>query len=428
MNLKTPKGTRDFLPEEMIVRQNMIDTLKGIFERYGFSPLETPIFELYSVLSSKYAGGSEILKETFKFKDQGDRELALRYDLTVPFAKVIGTNPQLKMPFKRYAICPVFRDGPIASARYRQFIQCDVDVVGVKQMAADAEIIALTDTAFKAFGFNATIKINNRKLLNGLLSYCGIKKSDLEKTIIIIDKMDKIGKEGVKKELRENDITEQIITKIFALFTITGTNENKLQELSNLKLDEEGKAGLEELGKVVSFCKALSVEPEVTLSLARGLAYYTGTVFETYLIGSNVKSAVCAGGRYDEMIGKFLGNVEMPAVGISFGLDRLYDALIEKEKSTQKTVTELYIIPIGTLEQSLSIAKQCRDAGVKVDLDLRNKGISKNLDYANSLGIPFVLLIGENELKDGKLKLKDMKTGKEELGNIEEIIEKIQPS
>jgi len=202
MTLQLPKGTRDLRPEEAIVRNKIIITLREVFELYGYSPLETPVFERYDVLASKYAGGAEILKETFRFKDQGNRELGLRYDLTVPMCRFVGMNPNIKMPFKRYAIGEVFRDGPVEKARYRQFTQCDVDVVGIKGMTADAEIIALTQRAFKKLGFDVVIKVNNRKLLNDILSNSGVKKDKLDTVILTIDKLDKFGLEAVKKELK----------------------------------------------------------------------------------------------------------------------------------------------------------------------------------------------------------------------------------
>ena len=419
MTLQLSKGTRDFKAEEAIVRNRIVDTLKGIFELYGYSPLETPIFERYDILASKYAGGAEILKETFKFKDRGKRELALRYDLTVPMCRFVGMNPNLKMPFKRYQIGDVFRDGPVERARYRQFTQCDVDVVGIKGMAADAEIIALTRRAFKKLGFDAVIKVNNRKLLNDLLAYAGVKKEKLDAVLLTIDKLEKFGLDTVKKELRGKKIGNETIKKIISTITIEGNNEEIINKLKKIINKSEG---ITEIEKLFSLLKILNVDAEFDVSLARGLSYYTGTVIEVYLKNSEVKSAVCAGGRYDKMIGSFLGKGDFPAVGISFGLDRVYDAYVEKAKTQQKTVTKVYIIPIGTFNESLKIAEELRNENIRVDIDLTGKGPSKNLQYANSLGIPYVLFIGEEELKQGKVKLKDMNSGKEQLMSAEELI------
>ena len=418
MDLQIPKGTRDLKPEEMIVRGRIANTLKEVFEIYGFSPLETPVFERFDVLASKYAGGSEILNETFRFKDQGKRELALRYDLTVPFSRFIGMNPNMKMPFKRYQIGDVFRDGPIAASRYRQFTQCDVDVVGCKGMTAEAEIIALANMAFSRLGMDCLIKVNSRKLLNDILDYCDVPKAKAESIIIIIDKMDKIGMEGVEKELSK-EISRKSIEKIKETFSIEGLNEQKLEKLRKIIRKSEG---LDELEQLLKYLNLINSGVSVDFSLARGLAYYTGTVIEVFLRDSSVKSAVCAGGRYDKMIGNFLGRGEYPAVGVSFGLDRIYDAYVEKKKSDAKSVAQIYVIPIKALDEGIKIAEELRKAGIKTDIDLNNKGISKNLQYANALGIPSVLFIGEEELKSGKLKLRDMKTGEETSLTVKELV------
>jgi histidyl-tRNA synthetase len=419
MTLQLPKGTRDFKPEEAIIRNKIVDTLKEVFELYGYNPLETPAFERYDVLASKYAGGAEILKETFKFGDQGKRELGLRYDLTVPLARYIGVNPNIKMPFKRYQIGEVFRDGPVERARYRQFTQCDVDVVGIKGMTADAEIIALTQRAFKKLGFDAVIKINNRKLLNGLLESCGVKKEKLDTVLLTIDKLEKFGIDTVKKELKQKKINDAAVKKIINIINIKGTNNEKINKIKKLISKSEGISEIEEL---LSLLNILNVKVEFDVSLARGLSYYTGTVIEVYLKNSSVKTAVCAGGRYNKMIGSFLGKGDYAAVGISFGLDRVYDAYVEKNNAGQKTVTKVYIVPIGAFNESLKIAEELRNENIMVDIDLTGKGPSKNLQYANSLGIPYVLFMGEEELKQNRVKLKDMNSGKEKLMSAEELV------
>ncbi len=419
MTLQPPKGTRDFKAEEAIVRNKIVGTLKQVFELYGYSPLETPAFERYDILASKYAGGEEILKETFKFKDQGKRELGLRYDLTVPLARFIGSNPNIKMPFKRYQVGDVFRDGPVERARYRSFTQCDVDVVGVSSMTADAEIIALTARAFKKLGFDTIIKINNRRLLNELLLYVGVKKDKLETVILTIDKLEKFGLEAVKKELRQKKINNKTINNIMKIINIKGANEEKINKIKNLIKNSESISEIEEL---LSLLTILNVDVNFDVSLARGLAYYTGTVIEVYLKDSKVKSSVCAGGRYDDMIGSFLGKGNYPAVGISFGLDRIYDAYAKKNKSEQKTVTKVYIVPINAFKDSLKIAEELRNENIKVDIDLTGKGPSKNLQYANSLGIPYVIFVGKEELKQNKIKLRDMNSGQEKLMSAEELV------
>ena len=423
MELQLPKGTRDFSPEEKIARDMIVATLKEVFELYGYAPLDTPILERFDVLSSKYAGGAEILKETFRLKDQGARELGLRYDLTVPMCRYIAMNPTIKMPFKRYQIGEVFRDGPVASARYRQFLQCDVDVVGSSSMASDAEIIALIYVAFSRFNMEVSIKVNNRKMLNDILDYCGIEKGKQENVILSIDKLEKLGMSVVKNELKQQKIDNEKIDKILDILNIKGNNNEKISQLKKILKNSDG---LNEIGQLTGYLKNLNFEADFDVSLARGLAYYTGTVIETFLKSSSIKSAVCAGGRYDSMIGAFLGKGKYPAVGVSFGVDRIYDALVEKQKTRQKTKTKVYIIPIKTLNESMEIAQQLRDAGINTDIDSTDKGPSKNLEYANSLGIPYVVFIGKKELEENKVKLRDMKTGKEEMLGIDEVIEKIR--
>jgi len=419
MPLQLPKGTRDLKPEEAIVRNKIVSTLKEVFEVYGYSPLETPAFERYDILASKYAGGSEILKETFKFKDQGKRDLGLRYDLTVPMCRFVGMNPNIKMPFKRYAIGDVFRDGPVEKARYRQFTQCDVDVVGIEGMTADAEIIALTSRAFKKLGFDTTIKINNRKLLNDLLLDAGVKKDKLETVLLTIDKLEKFGLETVKKELKQKKINNKTINNIIKIINIKGNNIKKINQIKKIINKSEGSDEIQEL---ISLLNILKVNVDFDVSLARGLAYYTGTVIEVLLKNSSVKTSVAGGGRYDEMIGSFLGKGDYPAVGISFGLDRISDAYVEKNEIVQKTVTKVFVVPINTFKESLKIAEELRNENVNVDIDLTGKGPSKNLQYANSLGIPYVIFIGKEELKQGKVKLKDMNSGKEQLMSAEELV------
>ena len=423
MELQLPKGTRDFSPEEKILRDKVVNTLKEVFELYGFAPLDTPILEKFDVLSSKYAGGAEILKETFKLKDQGARELGLRYDLTVPLARYIGMNPTIKMPFKRYQVGEVFRDGPVASARYRQFTQCDVDVIGSNSMAADAEIVGLVYSAFSKLNLEVVVKASNRGLLNDILDYCGVQKEKQEAVILSIDKLEKFGVNVVKEELKQQKIDESKINKIIDIINVKGDNREKIIQLKKILKNSEG---LKEIEEMISYLKNMNCQADFDVSLARGLAYYTGTVIEAVLKNSSIKSSVAGGGRYDDMIGSFLGKGSIPAVGISFGVDRIYDALVERQETKQKTNTKVYIIPIKTLNESMKIAQQLRDAGINADIDLNDKGPSKNLEYANSLGTPYVVFVGKKELEENKVKLRDMKSGKEEMMKIEDVINKLK--
>lgn len=416
MELERSKGTRDFLPDEQIVRQEIIGKLKRVFELYGYSPVDTPAIEKFEVLSSKYAGGDEILKEAFRLKDQGGRQLGLRYDLTVPLARIVGMNPQMKLPFKRYHVGEVWRDGPMGLGRYRQFTQCDVDIVGCRETTAEAELICLAKRVFDDLGLEVTIKFNNRKLLNDILAKFKIKNH--EEVIVAVDKIAKIGIAGVKKELEDKGVTEEQIQELLEAISYKGTNEKKLAYYKGL-VDSDG---LREIEQLLGYLSRLKAEAEFDPALARGLSYYTGTVLEVYLKKSKIESSVCAGGRYDKMIGSLLERGEYPAVGISFGLDRIYDAYLEKNKVTSKTVTQVYVIPIKTFEESFRIAEEFRKSGIKTDIDLLAKGPSKNLEYANALGIPYVVIVGEEELKQKKIKLKNMQSGEEKLVSLHDAI------
>ncbi|MDA1197127.1 MAG: histidine--tRNA ligase [Nanoarchaeota archaeon] len=419
------RGTRDFLPEQQIVRERITSVLRETFELYGYSPLDTPLIERSDVLTSKYAGGAEILKEMFSLQDQGKRDLGLRYDLTVPLARVIGMNPQLKMPFKRYQIGQVFRDGPISLGRYRQFVQCDVDVVGCRAMSADAEIVALVNSAFSKLGFEIDIRINNRKILNGIVANAGIAADKIDGVILSIDKLEKFGEVVVKKELAGKGISQDAIDTLFDTLVVEGSNDDKLKKLQAVLKDNEGIA---EISEVLSMVSVMGASCTFDPSLARGLSYYTGTIYETFLKDSKITSAVCSGGRYDEIIGQFVGRESIPAVGISFGLDRIYDALLEKQEDVVKTVTQVFVIPIGTATESMKLAEDLRKAGLKVDVDLQGRGISKNLKFANSMGIPSVVFLGQQELKEGNVKIRDMKSGEERMVEMSSVVDVLKKS
>lgn len=417
MAIERAKGVRDFLPEEMILRNEIVAKLKKCFERFGFSPLDTPAIEKLDILASKYAGGEEILKEVFKFKDQGERELGLRYEFTISLARVIGMNPQLKMPFKVYQIGKVWRDGPIKLGRYREFVQCDCDIIGSKSVLADYECIELASSVFKELGLDVVIKVNNRKILTKMMEYAGIK--DAVSAILSLDKLAKIGWEGVVKELREKDISDSSIKKLREVVEIEGNNVDKLRKLRKLIGDSEGINEIEELFKYYNKSNVI-----FDLSLARGLSYYTGTVFETFLANEDFKSSLSGGGRYDNMISQLVEKSEIvPAVGISFGLEPIIDILGKKE--SKKTLTKCYVIPIGDVN-ALEVVKELRENGINSEVDIIGRGISKNLDYANSLGIPFVIFIGSDEVKQGKVKLRNMKNGEEKLILLKEAIKELK--
>ena len=425
MKMQQSPGTRDFLPEQQILRQEIISTLRTYFERFGFSPLDTPGIERFEVLASKYAGGSEILKETFNFRDQGKRHLALRYDLTVPLARVLAMNKDIRLPFKRYHIDKVWRDGPVEAGRYREFMQCDVDAVGSRSMAVEAEIIQLIQKVFSQLGLECKVKVNNRKVLNGILRKCGVNSEKHDETLIALDKLAKTGRANVEKELKRAGMSAGQVKELFGLLE-TGSSEQSLSRLDQNIDNEEGGQGAEELRQLFSLLSSRD-NVELDFSLARGLNYYTGTIIETFLQQSSVTSSVCAGGRYDKMIGDFIGaGAGYPACGVSFGLDRIYDALLEKRKTSAKTMVQVFVIPIQSLDKCLAIAGRLRENGINTDVDVMERSISKNLSFAHQQGIPFALMLGPRETEEGKVKLRNMKTGKEEVLTIEQAIARIK--
>ncbi|MBU0456767.1 MAG: histidine--tRNA ligase [Nanoarchaeota archaeon] len=424
MELQTARGVRDIPPEEMILKNKVVNTLKEIFELYGFAPLETPVIERYETLAAKFGAGasSDVLKETFILTDQGKRKLGLRFELTTSLARYVAMNPNLKLPFKRYEMGPVFRDGPIKLGRVRQFWQCDVDTIGTKSMLADAEIIAVLQTVFNKLKLKVVVKVNNRKLLNGILEEAKIKNK--EEAIIVIDKLNKIGNDGVTEELKEKGVTAKQIELFFSL-----VKENiTLNELKSKVTNEEGKEGINELEELFNYLKNMGVDSVVfDISLARGLTYYTGTVFEVFAKKGKITSSLAGGGRWDDMVGNFMGgNREVPAVGVAFGLVPIMEVLKEKENVEQKTPAKIYVIPINTVKESLGVVQELRKNGISTNFSLGKKGVSKNLQYANSLGIPYTIILGEEELKKKKVVLRNMKSGQEQLLTVKQIVKKIK--
>ena len=424
MDLQLAKGVRDIPPEEKIVVNRILNTLKTTFERYGFVPLETPLLERWETFTAKGGAGeeSEALKETFKLKDQGNRELALRFDLTVPLARYVAMNSQLKMPFKRYEMGPVFRDGPLKLGRYRQFWQCDIDTVGVKGMLVEAEQLALVQDAFQSLGINIIIKVNNRKLLNGILEQCGI--TEKESAIVALDKLEKIGAKGVTKELSDRGYSEEQTEKLLGMFKEKMTLKEFQKKINSV----EGKQGLQELEELFGYLKNMKVKcAEFEASLARGLGYYTGTVFEVFAVGSAVTSSIAGGGRYDQMVGKFAGGGrDIPAVGIAFGLSTILDVIKAKQEFKDKSLAKVFVIPIQTITESLQLVQKLRTKGINADMDLNGRGVGKNLEYASAMGIPYCAILGVDELKRDKVLLRDMLSGDQFLLTLKEVIKKIK--
>ncbi len=414
MRLETAKGMEDYEPREKILRNSVVNTLQNIFENYGFNPLETPVMEKWGVLSSKYAGGDEILKETYKLTDQGGRELGLRYDLTVPLARYIGMNPTLKMPFKRYQIGPVFRDGPVKKGRRRQFYQADVDIIGSESMFAEAELIKLTLDAFDKIGIPVKIRVNNRKLLNDMIEQVGIREVKAEDAILSLDKLLKIGGEGVVEEMKERGIDQD---KAYDLLDLVEDLQSEELILLETEFQSEGAEELKQLFELVDDDR-LEFDP----SLARGLAYYTGTIFEVFT--EEFDSSLAAGGRYDEMIGQLVERGDYPAVGISFGVEPICTLLADKVEV--RSTADVLIIPIGVREQADKIADELRSENIKTDIDVVGRGVSKNLSYADWYDIHYCLIIGEDEVEQEKYTLKDMDSGDEEMLSLEDVKKRLK--
>lgn len=409
MEIENVKGGYDYLPEEQKIRNYINDTLKTVFEEYGYTSIETPILCYYDILAGKYDESNDLLNEIYKLSDQGKRKLGLRYDLTVPFSKLIALNQnKITMPFKRYEIAKVFRDGPIKAGRDREFTQCDVDVVGIEGQMIEAELVSLYVEAFKKLEIDVEIKYNSRKLMNGLILECGVADELTSKTITIIDKIEKLSKADFNKALLEIGLNEDQSEKLQEYFSLS------LEQISEMFKNSENvvlNEGLKELNELNDYLVALNLQNycKFTSSLARGQDYYTGTVFEVYEKNGKLNCSIGGGGRYDKIITDFIndGNV-YPAVGVSFGLTSLYTILKDRAEFSSKSLLDFYIIPMGTEKESLKLAIELRKQGYKVDISMNGRKLKKCLDYANKANIPYVIVLGENEINNKKFVIKDM--------------------
>ncbi|MDP4267062.1 MAG: histidine--tRNA ligase [Bacteroidota bacterium] len=447
-----PKGTRDFNVTEMVRRNYIFNTVKEVFELYGFSPIETPAMENLSTLMGKY--GEEGDKLIFKILNSGDfmgnidmnnkenlnskkiavaiAEKALRYDLTVPFARfVVQHQNEITFPFRRYQIQPVWRADRPQKGRYREFYQCDVDVVGSNSLLNEYELIQIIDDVFGKLGINVTIKLNNRKILSGIAEV--IDESErLTDITVAIDKLDKIGIDNVKEELKQKGLTEEKFNLLKPVILLSGTNEEKLEKLKDVfKNSSTGTKGVEELNTILEHIKISALKQaklEIDISLARGLNYYTGAIFEVKARDVSIGS-ICGGGRYDDLTGIF-GLKNVSGVGISFGADRIYDVLTELNlfPESSKTTTKILFINFGGDEEKycLKLLKEIRLNGINAEIYPVNAKIKKQMEYSNNKGINFVALAGTNEMNENKVTLKNMISGEQELLNISELIEKIK--
>lgn len=446
-----PKGTRDFSPEEMAKRNYIFNTIKDVFLLYGFQQIETPAMENLSTLMGKY--GEEGDKLLFKILNSGDFlrdasdemlaardcvhltsklcEKGLRYDLTVPFARyVVQHRNELQFPFKRYQIQPVWRADRPQKGRYREFYQCDADVVGSDSLVNEVELISLIDEVFARFGINITIKLNNRKVLSGIAEVIGAPEKIIDITVAI-DKIDKIGIENVNAELREKGLSEEAIATLRPLLELSGSNDEKLVTLEGLLAQSEvGMKGIEELRYVISNATEMGLRSvlELDVSLARGLNYYTGSILEVKANDVEMGS-ITGGGRYDNLTGVF-GMDGVSGVGISFGADRIFDVLnmLNLYPADTCATTKVIFMNFGEAEakQSLKYVMELRKAGVSAELYPESSKMKKQMSYANGKNIPYVAMVGETELNEGKLTLKNMATGEQEMLEIGTVIEKLK--
>lgn len=454
-----PKGTRDFSPQEMMRRNFIFDTIRSVFKKYGYQPIETPAMENIETLTGKYGDeGDQLLfkilnsrpyeardEKKIKMREAFERSLeqntnsdvltekALRYDLTVPFARyVVQHQNEISFPFKRYQIQPVWRADRPQKGRYREFYQCDADVIGSNSLINEVELVQMIDEAFTAFKVPVTIKINNRKILSGIAEIIGEKEKIVDITVAI-DKLDKIGVDGVNKELREKEIAETAIEKLQPLISFTGDYAAKINLLSDmLAASEIGKKGIEEIEYVFNLISNFGLRTsnlELDITLARGLNYYTGAIFEVKANAGSLTSSIVGGGRYDDLTGIF-GLPNLSGVGISFGIDRIFDVLNEvgyPEDVTAKEGTRLLFANFGGEDEmhSLQLLKQVREKGIASEIYPDNVKMGKQFKYADAKQIPFVAIIGENERKSGMIMLKDLQSGEQTPVSFEELIAKI---
>ena len=443
-----PKGTRDFGPVEMARRNYIFDTIRSVYALYGFQQIETPAMENLSTLMGKY--GEEGDKLLFKILNSGDFmrdvteenirqdstnrlatrlcEKGLRYDLTVPFARyVVQHREELTLPFRRFQIQPVWRADRPQKGRYREFYQCDADVVGSDSLLNEVELMQIVDAVFQRFGIRVCIKINNRKILTGIAEMIGQADKIVDITVAI-DKLDKIGLENVNAELREDGLPEEAIEKLQPIIQLSGTNKEKIQTMREvLKDSETGLKGIEEVEFVLSHLSSLNAQLELDLTLARGLNYYTGCIFEVKALDVEIGS-ITGGGRYDNLTGIF-GMPGLSGVGISFGADRIYDVLnqLDLYPETVTTQTQLLFINFGEKEAAycLPILAKARQAGIRCEIYPDQVKMKKQMQYANTKQIPFVALVGENEMNEGKVTLKNMETGEQQMLTPEELLQSL---
>lgn len=429
---KTLPGFMELLPQEQILFNQMKEKIQKTYEKFGFLPIDTPIIESTEVLLAKAGGETE--KQLYSFT-KGDSNLTLRFDLTVPLAKYVAMHAnELSFPFRRYQIGKVYRGERAQRGRFREFYQCDIDVIGDGELNIinDAEIPSIMYNVFKELGLeNFTIRINNRKILNGLFEDINAKEVSVD-IMRTIDKIEKIGTEKVKAEIKELGISEENIEKVIRFITIEGTTDEKLQELQNMKIDNETyKQGVQELIEVIRYIRLFNVPEEcfaVDVSIARGLDYYTGTVYETFLNDYKSIGSICSGGRYNNL-SEYYTDRKMPGVGMSIGLTRLFFVLNDMNliKATQKSISKILVVSmVPDLKPAIETANALRAAGINSEIYFDDKKIKAKFKYADKLQIPYVIVIGEDEVNSGTVTLKNMETGEQQKYLLEEVIKQIK--
>ena len=420
MSVHLPKGTRDFLPEQMTWRLQVMDTLRGVFSRFGFEPLETPAFERIETLMGKYGDeGEQLIYKILKRGEGGERgeaDLALRYDLTVPLARVVAMNPDLRLPFKRYQMQPVWRADRPQKGRFREFWQCDVDIVGTTSTLADAECLAVVSESLQALDFaDFTIRLNDRRILRAITAAIGHEAQETD-VLVAIDKLDKIGRDGVSAELSRKGLGDGAIELLWQILARGDDDQSTLANLA-ARLDERGQQGVDALTKVLAQATAMGVDPArivVDPTLARGLGYYTGPVFETEVTEPKVGS-ISGGGRYDGLVGIF-SKREVPAVGVSLGLERIIAVMEERAaQQAQRPTAEVLVTLFSEETQgaSLRFADRLRKAGVRTEVYLDDAKMRKQFKHANARGYAWIAIIGPDEARDGKVTLKQLDSGEQ---------------